>query len=727
MTRKTFSAQRGLWVFLAAFALHIGACTTSELSNTETDKIDRQALVTRHSVKLNSADTLASLSVGNGEFAFTVDVSGLQSFPEYYERGVALGTQSQWGWHVIPTDQHYRVEETYRYDTSCTGNIIAHPVQHNGGREQRAADWLRTNPHRLHLGVVGLQLLKENGEVASVHDLQNINQELNMWTGEIKSRYEVEGVPVTVELFGHQDQDQVAARISSPLIEQNRLKVTLKFPYGSGCHVCPGYDWSQPDAHSTRLTNTGENKAQLERKLDTTLYYTHIQWGRGGQLIEKAKHSFELTPASSEGTFEFSVLFDKEAAKSKMADFSATQSNSQKRWEEFWTEGGVVDFSGSTDPRAHELERRVVLSQYLTRINCAGSLPPQETGLTFNSWYGKFHVEMHWWHGVHFALWDRLPLLEKSLPWYFKSLEKAKAVAKMQGFSGARWQKMTDPYGDESPSSVAPYLVWQQPHILYFTELIYRQHPTAETLEKYKELVFETADFMASFPQYNPQTGYYHLCAPVKPAQELWPSNETLDPPFELAYWHFGLNMAQQWRARLGMQPNEKWQEVLDKLAPLPVVDGVLFPTAAHPDAYTNPEYMRDHPIVLGTFGMLPHYDQIDTAVMKATHHKVLERWDWESTWGWDYPMMAMNAARLHMPEKAVDALFMNLQKNTYLPNGHNYQDKRLRIYLPGNGGLLTAVGMMAAGWDGAPDLHAPGFPKDGSWKVRWEGLHKMP
>jgi hypothetical protein len=79
-------------------------------------------------------------------------------------------------------------------------------------------------------------------------------------------------------------------------------------------------------------------------------------------------------------------------------------------------EGAAVDFSGSTDPRAHELERRIILSQYLTKINCAGSLPPQETGLTMNSWYGKFHIEMHWWHGVHFALWDRLDLLENSLP-----------------------------------------------------------------------------------------------------------------------------------------------------------------------------------------------------------------------------------------------------------------------------------------------------------------------
>ena len=31
--------------------------------------------------------------------------------------------------------------------------------------------------------------------------------------------------------------------------------------------------------------------------------------------------------------------------------------------------------------------------------------------------------------------------------------------------------------------------------------------------------------------------------------------------------------------------------------------------------------------------------------------------------------------------------------------------------YLPGNGGLLYAVAMMAAGWDGAPTNHAPVSP----------------
>ena len=47
-----------------------------------TEKIDRPALVQRNNPHLTAIDTLASLTVGNGHFAYTADVTGLQSFPE---------------------------------------------------------------------------------------------------------------------------------------------------------------------------------------------------------------------------------------------------------------------------------------------------------------------------------------------------------------------------------------------------------------------------------------------------------------------------------------------------------------------------------------------------------------------------------------------------------------------------------------------------------------------
>ena len=111
---------------------------------------------------------------------------------------------------------------------------------------------------------------------------------------------------------------------------------------------------------------------------------------------------------------------------------------------------------------------------------------------------------------------------------------------------------------------------------------------------------------------------------------------------------------------------------------------------------------------------------------MRRTLRRVMERWQWADTWGWDYPLVAMTATRLGEPELAVDVLLMETVKNRYHPNGHNYQRPGLTIYLPGNGGLLSATAMMAVGWDGAPTRAAPGFPR-ARWTVRSERLHGLP
>lgn len=51
---------------------------------------------------------------------------------------------------------------------------------------------------------------------------------------------------------------------------------------------------------------------------------------------------------------------------------------------------------------------------------------------------------------------------------------------------------MTDPSGTEAPSKVGSFLIWQQPHLIYLAELLYRADPTKEVLEKYKS--FGTGD-----------------------------------------------------------------------------------------------------------------------------------------------------------------------------------------------------------------------------------------
>ena len=84
----------------------------------KTDKgINRYDLVSRHNIENSIIDSLNSFSVGNGTFTFTVDVTGLQTFPGFYERGISLGTMSDWGWHSFPNPENYNLEDNYRnYD-----------------------------------------------------------------------------------------------------------------------------------------------------------------------------------------------------------------------------------------------------------------------------------------------------------------------------------------------------------------------------------------------------------------------------------------------------------------------------------------------------------------------------------------------------------------------------------------------------------------------------------
>ena len=687
-------------------------------------KIDRKALIERHTIKIEKADALSSLSVGNGEFAMTVDVTGLQSFPGFYSKGVPLGTQSEWGYDSFKDAFGYKQEESFKAYNQY-GRQVTYAVQNSTTeRNKNASNWFRQNTHRLQLGNLGFEFYDVKGKVLSISEIKNIHQELNLYTGEITSIYEVDGEKVFVTTIGNQKQDGVLVDVKSALIQKGRLKVKLKYPYPTGQWADIGNYYGEQQKHQTEIIFQNSTSVKVKHQLEGTQYFTQLNWVGNAQIVENQKHEFIFSPDINKTSFQLSVIFSQ---KDKIDDLSlkSIAIANQKTWKNFWESGAAVDFTGSTDERANELERRIILSQYLTKIQCAGNYPPQETGLTYNSWFGKPHLEMHWWHSVHFALWGRANILEKSANWYFKAFDVAKAIAQRQGFDGVRWQKMTDNEGAEVPSSVGAMLVWQQPHPITYAELLYRDKPNNAVLEKYKNIVFATADFMASFAYFNQKTNRYDLGPVLIPAQERFKAEQTFNPTYELCYWKWALQTAQNWRYRLGMPKNEKWEEVINKIAPLPVLNNVYLATESAPDSYTNPEFKTDHPSALGAFGMLPQTGLVDSVIMKNTFNLIMKDWSWNETWGWDFPMTAMTATRLGMPEKAIDALLMPVTTNTYLPNGHNYQDDRLTIYLPGNGGLLTAIALMCGGWDGN-QIENVGFPKNGKWKVRSEGFRKF-
>lgn len=743
--------QLMLWLFVGAWALSAAGYAGS---------IDRQALVRRHDPVLTNIDPHAPVMLGNGQIGFTADITGLQTFPDAYSSIAPLLTEAQWAWHSFPNPHHYTAKDTL-VPVEVRGQTQYYPYMKgwNAAQTNPAFNWIRENPHRFSLGRVALDLRHRDGTPARAADISDTWQRLDLWRGILVSRFIFEGERVEVTSFVHPAHDAIYARVKSRLLADGRLRVVVKFP-GVAAAINPDpSDWGHPLAHVSRVIGRTQNKLLLERRIDATRYYAAVGVSGAARIVDAGAHAYRVESIGKD-TLTVATEFSQRPIRAVPA-FAGAENAVAAHWRAYWTEGGAIDFTGSTDARAFELERRIVLSQYLMAVNAAGSVPPQEEGLFSNSWNGKFHLEMHPWHAAHFALWGHADLLERSMGWYLAQLPAARARAKSHGVRGAWWPKMVGPDGVDSPSKVSPFLMWQQPHPIFLAELIWRARRDGATLKRYGELVAATADLLASYP-HRDEDGRLTIGPPLIPAQENWNPMTTFNPAFESAYFRWGIETAQKWRERAGLARRADWDAALKDFAPLPQTDGLLLPTGSKPDfwresasdacrGHADGACMNlDHPSFLMALGYLPGVG-VDRAMMARTFDETLRVWDLRQTWGWDYPMMAMTAARLGEPDRALDMLFYPGRNNQYgvtgmtprvhtaehgasftpssakdetSPDGPGYR-RAAETYFPSNGGLLMAAALMAAGWDGetAP---APGFPKQG-WHVRAEGIAPLP
>lgn len=739
----------------------------ASIATANAEKIDRKSVLERNNPKVTNADPLNALSVGNGHFATTVDVTGMQSYPQNYMQGVPLCSMSDWGWHSFPNTENLKHEETEKEMNLGHGRKEVYAVEYKTeGRGKKATEYFRINPHRLNLGNVALVIKDGKGQIKEA-DLKDIDQRLDLYNGMITSRFSALGQQVLVQTACMPCEDAMVYSINSRLLSSGKVSVRLSLPYPSGKHADAATDWGNEDKHVSRIIKSTGKSALVEHIIDSTRYFVLVQWEGAAKLVHESAHSYALIPNGK----ALNVRVEYKEIQPEMQRFSFAKSviEVQKFWNSWWETGAFVDFGDCKDVRAKELERRTVLSQYLTFINCANETPAQETGLTYNSWFGRPHLEMTWWHTIDFSLWNRPEVLETMLEWYNdNAYPEAKKIAERQNFRGIRWMKMTDPWAGESPSNVGSFLTWQQPHYIYMAEEMWR-HVCAKpgvtedekraVIAKYGRNVEETAEFLYDFAKScDHNAGTISLYGQTA-MQESMSKDFSYCHPFEQAYFKYGLMKAQEWRERSGKQRRKDWDEVIQSLASLPQSEGIYtagIPTQPFiiadsasqntdnaafdpfnyggdtgkkqlPEEEFKLKCRSDHPAVLGACGLLPDCGLYDRAMMQRTLDWVMHNWNWETTWGWDYGMTAMCAARLGDGENAVKALLIDKGKNTYLVSGHNYQEpKRLRLYLPGNGALLDAVAMMCAGWDGCPDVKNPGFPQDGKWNVKWEGLRKM-
>ncbi len=679
------------------------------------EPIDREAVVKRHRVCTTGTLLKSPAQVGNGKFAFGMDITGLQTF-------VPFNTLSDWSWHSFPLPEGMRAEDYRPVVVETHGKKIAYELRNPDQPE--LSEWLTKNPHRYNLGRIGFRLLREDGTEAREIDLGNARQEIDLWTGVVYSRFELNRKEVKVRTVCHPDKDMIGVCIESELLNDGNMSIYLDFPYPDGRyfkHYIGRYDTIS--GHTSTFEKLAPNSVRIARTMDDTHYYATLDWTGPATFSRESEkaHKFLLQPRHT-STFSFTCCFSPEPVADVTEPVASIERKSAASWEKYWRSGAAVDFSGSKDPRWLELERRIVLSQYLMRANESGLFPPQESGLVNNGWFGRFHFEMIWWHGVHYGLWNRMECFDNYLNVYKDFMPKALERAKSEGRSGARWPKCTGNFNREWPGSTHAYLIWHEPHPIYFAEMQYRQKPAPETLEKWKDVVLNTADYMADYLFYDKKTKQYVLGPPVVVVSENTDPLQTINPIFELGYFRYGLRTALEWADRLGLSEKrtKKWKEVLSKMAPLPVADGVYTTYEGIPDMWIK--YTYEHPALTGVYGMLPG-DGVDQPTFKRTLEKVSKEWQFNRIWGWDFPMLAMAAARTGQPALAIDMLM-------HPSAGFQFDEHGLATggpfpYFPSNGALLTAVAMMCGGWDGS-EGEAPGFPKDGSWTVRYEGFVPM-
>jgi hypothetical protein len=690
--------------------------------------VDRKAIVEQFNPQRSASSNSTPLQVGNGNFAFGADITGLQTFLPY-------NILTTWCWHnsSLPTTPYQTEPSDFTGLDWWTHGRLVNYDQPNPA-ENDISNWMIENPQRVNIGRVGLWF---GGQNVTEDDVEDKQQTLDLYHGVISSGFRWRGEEVQVTTMADPGSSTIAVEVQSAHLVNGSIGIFFDYPYMTGVNKfeAPFVGvWNATSNHTTTLLKQGSQQARIQHDEDATTYYTTIHWNSTNATISgplPGTHQYILKPqGSSKMTFTVSYHDhpDPEMASFYSPDGEGTRVNtnfqaivdaSMTYWPSFWENSAFIDLTASNNSSATELQRRTILSQYILAVNEAGFDPPQESGLTNNGWYGKFHAEMFLWHLGHWGRWNRWDMLDRAIPGvYERFMPSSIERAQQQGYAGARWGKESDPTGRSAPGEINSLLIWQQPHPVHFAEYEYRAFPREATLAKWDTILTQTADFMASYTFWNESTGVYGLGPPMYPVSENTDPNATINPTFELAYWKMGLDIAAAWKKRQNKTVPSTWVDVAEKLAPLPVEDGAYVTYEGIMDMWNTTAYDEDHPSMLGIFGWLPPQpSQFNLSIMQSTAARVYETWNFTYSYGWDFPFLAMNAARLRDVDKAINFL---LDTNFQFDDA-GYQIGGARVptpYMPGASSLLWAIAMLAGGWDGSEGPHFPG-----GWVVRAEGF----
>ena len=281
---------------------------------------DRYEIISSCNIENSFIDSQNLLSVGNGNIRFTVDLTGLQTFPEIYSYGNLLRTQTH---------------------------------------------GFKGNPLISHLGLIGLQIIKEDGKEISVKDISKPVQKLDLWTGEIDSRFYIEGVPVHLKTVCHPYYDMISVKIISELIGEKRLKIKINFP--EDAISVSGYNSNYPDKPVSVILPDTNNLTFFRSSLNNS-EYSVILWRNNADLQKINQYQYYLEPDRADTVYSFSCQYLNNTENGRIQTFKETETASRRSWGKFWNNLDNYYFNGTSDSKSSDLRRDKILTLYSDRI-----------------------------------------------------------------------------------------------------------------------------------------------------------------------------------------------------------------------------------------------------------------------------------------------------------------------------------------------------------------------
>ena len=584
--------------------------------------------IIKYNLKFNHIDSKNPVTIGNGDFAITLDQTGTQSLYEIY-KDIPLSTMSNKNWFykdkkdIKPSYVDGKAYMLFNLDNDPNYQIN------------------RQYPYKYSFMQI---LLYDNDKLIDINNIKDVKQEFDLYKGIVTSSFNYKEKINKTTSFIYQDHDEFNFKLQS-----DNLNLALKFNYPS--YTKNGYRLDiLPNVlvKEDRITLLYDDKNSLSFKLKSSSNY---------QIVEN-------TLIFDDNNVSFSLALD-EIKEGKLLD-------------EFWKcdNGIIID--------NEELVKKMVLSKYLLHVNSTGIYPPQESGLTYNCWNSKFNLEMHLIHSLWNIYNNHVGDLVKSFDYYLSIMPSSLKRASLNGYKGLRFPKMTGPDGEDSPSNIGPLLIWQAPHILFMLQEIYYLYNKENIIKKYEPLISGTIDFMISFLTL--KDSKYQMLDPLLEACESIPLDRCQNPSFELEYWRYTLERQPKIDTVLYGHQRYDYLDITSKIITPKEDDGIYLKTYGVIDKY---DLYKDHPTE-GFLMSFFKSKIVDKEKMVKTIDYILKNMDLSSYWGWDFPFLGLSLLNCGEIEKSIEVTQLNTINNQYLYNGYNTSPRDdLKAYLPGNGAFL--------------------------------------